>query len=942
MTVDPSVLPGLLLLALELLALAAVGYVVARVALRQRDDLAALAQGMVIGPALWGLGVNFVLYAVPGMGGALVGWGAVLALGAALARRAPRTIRLPARRLAGFTAAALAIFWVMLAARQLLKIPDPEIHLGLAANIRAGGWPPTTPWNPDMPVYYHHGVDLLIGLLAPPAGPNPVFVTELIGAYAWTGFALVVATALRQRGGWLGALLLAPLLLTAGTWTLVGLINKVPNLLQMPVPTDLQTVGLRDSLAGVYWPEVATRWHAGIEGAPANIWKPPFVLAYALTFIVLGQAAAARPRSRLAAPTLAALVGFLGIVSPELAVLVLGLWAGLEAVRLLPPFADRRIARGALLAAAAGPAAALALLALGGGTTTAIVTGAPRADLGIGWIDDPLARQTLGRHEPLHGRIGLLGVGAVPAAIAAAALARRDRLVLTLAIGTVPLMAAALMLEYPAYPVDVTRFDGHARNFALLALVLAAAGRLPTLRPRWRAAAAVLIAALVVWPTVARPVRTIGLGIARGVQVTNPEPGVLESDSDWYEHDLRRFVIETPVSAEVAGYLRNRTPVDTRVFSPHPNALSVATGRPSALGFAGHMHLFPRTGPQYDDVLRHLEPSAVRRRGFSYIHATAGWVNGLPDRAQGWLANPRLFERVVGTDSDALYRVLPGFLRLDGAYAPASFEALRQAMPAAASVYLAPTVQPQHGTRLAATLDHAHLLGALERTSGHWMTEITTEPLGGQTPDFVALPARMAPSALPPTLRRPVWRNHEIAVYALGGAIPPLTEPPPAHFSVHLSDVQPTPERIRFTAAFTDRAADRWQGQDWVVVATDDSPWRLPYRFDTVDFNSVYVRWFDGQVQPVPDTEVHEYFFLYEFDPRTGTLAVWDGSGYATSSPPQPQLRPGNWMLAARPNVNRDEVGLIPVLHFTLSEDGDFTYKVYEGSLNAMLVRDSR
>ena len=928
-----------MLLALELLALAAIGYIVARVALRQRNDLAALAQGMVIGPALWGLCVNFILYVVPGLGGALVGWGAVLALGAALAQRAPRTIRIPARRLAGFMAAALAIFWVMLAARQSMKIPDPELHLGLAAYIRAGGWPPITPWNPDMSAYYHHGVDLLIGLLAPPAGPNPVFVTELIGAYVWAGFALVVATALQQRGGWLGALILAPLLLTAGTWTLTSQLNKVPNLLQMPMPTDLQTVGLRDSLAGVYWPEVTTRWHSELDGAPSNIWKPPFVLAYALTFIVLAQAAAVRPRSRLAAPTMAALVGFLGIVSAELAFLVIGLWGGLEAVRLLPPFADRRITWGKVFGAAAGPAAALALLALGGGTTTAIVTGAPRADLAFGWIDDPLNRQTLGRHEPLHGRIGLLGVGAISAAIGAAVLAWRDRLVLTLTIGTVPLMAAALMIEYPTAPHDVTRFDGHARNFALLALLLAAAGRLPTLRPRWRAAAGVVIAALVVWPTIARPVRTIGLGIDRGVQVTNPEPGVLESDSYAYEYDLRRFVIETPVSVEVASYIRNHTPVDTRIFSPHPSELSTSTGRPNALGFAGHLHFFPTPGPQYDDVLRYLEPGPVRRRGFSYMHATTGWVNGLPDRAQGWLANPRLFERVVGTDSDALYRVLPGFLRLDGAYAPASFEALRQAVPAAASVYLAPTVQPQHGARLAATLDHARLLGRLDPASDHWMTEMTTGSLSSEMPDFVALPARLAPSVLPPTLRRPVWWNHEIAVYALSGAIPPLADAPPAHFSIDLSDVQFTPDRLRFTATVTDRAPDRWHGQDWVVVATDDSPWRLPFRFDTTSFNSAFVRWFDGQVQPVPDTDIHEYFFLYEFNPRTGTLAVWDGSAYANSSPPHPQLRPGNWMLAARPNINREEVGLIPVLQFTLTEDGDFTYKVYAGSLNAMLVR---
>ena len=163
--------------------------------------------------------------------------------------------------------------------------------------------------------------------------------------------------------------------------------------------------------------------------------------------------------------------------------------------------------------------------------------------------------------------------------------------------------------------------------------------------------------------------------------------------------------------------------------------------------------------------------------------------------------------------------------------------------------------------------------------------------------------------------------------------------PPPRDFSIHLSDVRIADGLIAFTATFTDRSTDSWRGQDWVVVGTDDSPWRLPYRFGTVEFTSAFVRWFDGQVQPVPETTTHEYFFLYEFEPRTGTLALWDGSGYTSLSQAQPQLRPGNWMLAARPNINREEVGLIPVLQFTLTEDGDFTYKVYEGSLDAMLVR---
>ena len=46
MPVDPSVIPGLVLLAAELVVLAAVGFVVVRVALGQTDDRMALAQGL--------------------------------------------------------------------------------------------------------------------------------------------------------------------------------------------------------------------------------------------------------------------------------------------------------------------------------------------------------------------------------------------------------------------------------------------------------------------------------------------------------------------------------------------------------------------------------------------------------------------------------------------------------------------------------------------------------------------------------------------------------------------------------------------------------------------------------------------------------------------------------------------------------------------------------
>ena len=940
MTVDPTVLPGLLLLALELLALAAVGFIVARVALRQADDRMALAQGMVIGPAVWGLTVNFILYLVPGRAGAIVGWVVVLALAFGLIKKASKTPIVSPRTIAGFLAASLAIFWIMLAARQLLKIPDPGIHLGLSSYIRAGGWPPATPWNPDFRVFYHHGVDLLIGLLAPPMGPNFVLVTELISAFIWTSSILVVATILLNRGGWTCALTLSPLLLTAGSWTLLGYLNRVPNIIQMPVPTELNTVGLRASLAGLYWPDMDLRWHSEFDGAPANIWKPMFVLGYTLALVVLSHAADKRPRSLLATMTLASLTGFLGIVNAELAMIVIGLWCVLEAWRIIPQLTGQRVSQGGVARSVAGPLGSMLLLAVAGGVTTGLLAGEPRGHLLLGLIDDPLSRQIFGRYEPLQGRIGLLGIGAITAAAIASVIATRDRLVLALAFGTIPLMVAAISLQYNTAPLDVTRFDGHARNLALLALLLALASRFLAIAPRWRYTFSIIGVALVIWPTIAQPVRTIGLGVSRGINLTNPQPGILASDSEPHYYDLRRFVIDTPLSADVTGYIRRHTSVDSRIFSPHPSEMSVATGRPNASGFIGHLHQEPVRGPEYQDVLHYLEPRAVRRLRYAYIHATNDWINQLPSHAQRWLADPRLFESLTKSKTDALYRVQSAFLQLDAAHVPDSFEALRQAIPASASVLLAPGLRPKHSLQIAMALSRVHLIGTLDPGGSHLLTGLpATTALGNQSPDFVTLPARMAPSAFDPAARRPLWWNREVAIYATDGTSTPLMRPPPRDFSIHLSDVRVTDGRIAFTASFTDRATELWRGQDWVVVATDDSPWRLPYRFGTVEFTSAFVRWFDGQVQPVPETTTHEYFFLYEFEPRTGTLVLWDGSGYSSLSQAQPQLRPGNWMLAARPNINREEVGLIPVLQFTLTEDGDFTYKVYEGSLDAMLVR---
>ena len=128
MSIDPSIVPGLVLLAAELLVLAAVGFVVVRVALGQTDDRLALAQGLAVGLALWGVIVNVVIYAIPGLAGALVAWVVTLAIGAGLAWRAPHAIRPQVRVVAGFAVVALALFLIVLAGRQLGAGRDPNIH----------------------------------------------------------------------------------------------------------------------------------------------------------------------------------------------------------------------------------------------------------------------------------------------------------------------------------------------------------------------------------------------------------------------------------------------------------------------------------------------------------------------------------------------------------------------------------------------------------------------------------------------------------------------------------------------------------------------------------------------------------------------------------------------------------------------------------------------
>ena len=921
MTVDPSVIPGLLFLLAEFVALAAVGYVIVRTALRESDDRVALAQGLVVGPAIWVVVVNLVMYAIPGMAGALAGWIFVLALAAVLVWRAPESILPRLRIAAGFALIALALFWIVLASRQMLGIPDTSIHIGLAASIREGGFPPELPWNPGLPVLYHYGTYLLNGLLAPPSGPDLAFAEELLGAYVWVSLVLIVITALLRRASGIAILIIAPLLLTTGAWTFR--FGEPAGILQTPVPAGIPAAGLRASLMDIYWPSVELPWSSRLSALP-NIWKPAFALSYALSLVVLAHAARAGRKSWSATLTLAALIGFLGLTSTSLAPIVLVLWTGLEAIHLIQSRGSRSLQRSDVIRSASGLVLA-AILLLAGGFSSLVLGDSVSSGMSLGTSEFFGGWRLLGTLDRLPGGVGILGLGPLAVAGAAVLLARRDRLVLALAAGTVTLLLVTLLFTYEPQIRDLVRLEGHARNFALFALLIALSVRLARLHTRWRYAAGAALVALVTWPTVVMPARNLGLAIGNGIELANARPS------------QQRYALRHLASDRIAAYIRNHTAIDAPVFSPDPKAMMLATGRPNASGFVGHIHLIARQGPEYRDVLDYLEPAAVRRLGFEYVHAPDSWLESLPAEAAAWLNDSNLFELLVRDGSESLYRVLPAFLTLDPPPAPASYEALRQAVPASATVLLPRAFETTNDTfRVASALSHTQLLGVISPRRLHFRTPWRAEPLGDHVPDLVVAPASFVPWMFPPASRQPIWHSEETAVYALEGTVDPIMPPPPRAepfpFSVRVSDLRAADGRAVFTATFDNRASDQWSGQDWIMIAIEAPPWDLHLEFLPDGITPVTHLWFSGQIGPgAAMTSI-----TYELDFLKSTMAFRrSGGAWTPAGASEAESGPGVYMLAVRlrheykPNQWRP-VAYIPVLRITISETGEFSYQVYE------------
>ena len=140
-------------------------------------------------------------------------------------------------------------------------------------------------------------------------------------------------------------------------------------------------------------------------------------------------------------------------------------------------------------------------------------------------IEDPGSRRPVGTLTRLGGGVGVLGIGPFVVAAVAFLFAWRSPLVRVLTEGNGVFLAAALVLLYEPFPADISRMDGHARNSALFALLVAMGIRFASLDSRHRYKAALGLIALVTWPTAATPARTLSLALERGPQLANMLPG---------------------------------------------------------------------------------------------------------------------------------------------------------------------------------------------------------------------------------------------------------------------------------------------------------------------------------------------------------------------------------------------------------------------------------
>ena len=918
--IDVGLLPGLLLFALELAAIAVFGYVVVRGLLGQAPGYLAAFQGLIVGLALWGLLLNAAFYVAPGAIGVVLAWSAAAVLAAVLIWKKRVQPRPALSTAAIFAAICLPIFWISLSARQLLWIPDIGAHVPLTASMMAGNFPPAFPWNPNEAAHYHYGPDLVIGGLEAGTGLGYVLVTELLGAFSVTALFLIVGGLLNRNRSLSSSILIAPLMLSAGAWTLV-LVGNQPWPVSAALPVGLPEAGIRPSLLDVYFPGAGVPWMSPVEASPPNIFNPAFSMSYALLLVLVERLVAGSSRPVVGLTTTAVLGAYLILLDEPIFAAFTLIWAVVAAVR----FARSRGRRVSELAAGAAGIALLIGLAVayGGVLFDGIFRNAGgESGLSFVWPDLPDITHLVSL-ERLPGNLGILGIGPLVLAVVVALGWRAGAMSLLLAGAGLAMWAASLFVEYEFSGSDNLRLEGHFRNLLLIAAILVVAYFLARLK-RWpRMVAGAALAVIVVWPTVASSGADLWFALKSGPQFAIPTAETLRVR----EGIMGRVELAND-TGDVVAYIKGHLEADASILSPKPSRISIASGRPAPYGYIGFTQYLGLRGPEYLDAIEHLDPDAIRRLGVGYVHATPKWVNRLPGRSRDWLQSPEYFKPLVQSDDEALYEILPAFRELAASPASESFTALRTVTGQGARIYIPPAVHPLERLSIAAALPGARLYGDLGDPA-HVRSTLGFSPYSGEDLDFVVLPSRLAPTGIPAHRRSPVWSRGANSVYAVGDIENAARRREPAPLSVDIVESRVSQGSIRFKVGFEVGDPSGWTGQDWVVIGDDGTHWAVPA------LQARAAHWYSGQV----NSSSQNLSIEYDWNVATGTLRWATGNDeFRAAQSSTSELVEGTYVLAMRLTLNGRERAILPVFRIHVAPNGVSEFEFFEGPLAARSV----
>ena len=605
----------------------------------------ALALTPVLGVVLLSAVAAGLYYALPPTAAAWMSLVVTLTLGGILWwRSAGRIAGLSrdARQLASGLLATAALLFGFVANRLSVLFPDEPIHLSLSATIAAGNFPVVLPWAPDSPASYHYAADLHVALLSGISGLPVSIAAEF--QHAWLALALILvvfATARHATESIPASITIAVLAAFApgslwSGWPALGPDN-------VAFPTGLQAV--------LAWFGEDQFRHADLLAGPANIFFPQRLLGLAFAAVILQAWIVRIHSSWRGALLVGAGLGFLALIEIGVFAVTGAAIAALllvDALRTTPGHRIQAAVRLVILLLCA----LIAALVIGGPLTDAVLRGSGRDAVSISPHLETVMVDLRRFAEPLHpslyaAAVGLAWPHLLMGATALWLLDRRRPLLALTVVGA----TGGTLIQFLAYTVhdDADRLVQYSGFF--LALAVAAGSYLALRRlPRWPAAAAftVLFVFVAVPTTVPRLSPTVRNSLA-GVSWDPPQPASAQSDR------LRQrtgYAADFTENRQLFDWISTNLPPETRILSPIPVALTIATGRYGVFTAAGQNQNEPYPGLEFIYAWSALDGPALREMGVTHLHVRDEDLSRLPASALDALADRDQF-RLVFVSYDA-------------------------------------------------------------------------------------------------------------------------------------------------------------------------------------------------------------------------------------------------------------------------------------------------